>query len=298
MTGAARAAEAGVGGGSAAASDAALRDPVGGPSRAWLTPAAAVIAALGSMAGIGGGLFTGPLLSIVYGFQLRRAVATALGVVLANALLSTATEIANPSGRILWPVSLAMALGALFGAQVGIGVARRLDERRLRQVFVVVLSIAGTKVLFDALASGAAQSDGAAGGIGALGLAIGTGIGFLGGAIAPVLGIGGGLVMVPAVYLLVPGAGFAEARACSLAVIVVTAARSLWLHGRDGRVSWSSVAWLAPGAALGGVVGARLVHLEGWDLGGQLILGAVLWTVTVRFALELRRPSDDLGRAA
>ncbi|QDU68921.1 sulfite exporter TauE/SafE family protein [Engelhardtia mirabilis] len=268
--------------------DAALHDPAGGPSKLWLTPAAAAIAVLGSMAGIGGGLFTGPLLAIVYGFALRRAVATALGVVLVNALLSTATEMANPDGRILWGVAAAMAAGALLGAQIGIHVARRLDERRLRQVFVVVLALAGTRVVVDACSNGASVAEGS-GAIAPIGYAIALIAGLLGGTASPVLGIGGGLVMVPTVYLLLPGAGFAEARACSLAVIVVTAARSLWLHARDGRVSWACVAWLAPGAALGGVVGARLVHRDGLDLVGQVILGLVLWLVAVLFTIQLRR---------
>ena len=61
--------------------------------RRWLLPVGALIAFAGSMAGVGGGLFTGPFLAGYYQILLRRAVATGLILVVVNAIVSTATEV-------------------------------------------------------------------------------------------------------------------------------------------------------------------------------------------------------------
>jgi uncharacterized membrane protein YfcA len=257
--------------------------------RRWLVPSGAVIAFLGSMAGVGGGLFTGPLLSLFYGFALRRAVATGLILVFVNALVSTATEVLRDDGRVIWSVVAATAVGALLGAQGGFAISRRLDERRLRQVFVFVLSIAGARVFYDVLHGGRVADLGGGEAISGLHLGLAGLVGLAGGTLAPILGIGGGLLIVPGLYLLVPAIGFPEARACSMAVIVATAARSLYLHGRAGNVSWNLARFLAAGAAVGAVAGVVTVKQPGLALFGQLVLGSTLWLVALRFLRDLRR---------
>jgi uncharacterized membrane protein YfcA len=257
--------------------------------RRWLIPVGALIAFLGSMAGVGGGLFAGPFLAVYYRFPLRRAVATGLILVLVNAVVSTVTESTRDDGRVLWSVVAATAAGALVGAEGGFAISKRLDERRLRQVFVVVLSIAGARVFWDVLHGGRVAEVGPAGELDALDLVLAGLVGLGGGTLAPILGIGGGLLIVPGLYLLVGAIGFPEARACSMAVICVTAARSLYLHGRAGNVSWDLARFLAVGAAVGGVAGVRVVKQPGLALGGQIVLGATLWLVAGRFLRDLRR---------
>ncbi|MHC4893507.1 MAG: TSUP family transporter, partial [Planctomycetota bacterium] len=248
------------------------------------------------------GLFAGPFLAVYYRFTLRRAVATGLILVFVNALTSTVTEVLRPDSRVLWTVVAATAAGSLIGAQGGFSISKRLDERRLRQFFVIVLAIAGARVFRDVLAGGRV-ADVAAGGevlgldlllAGLAGLLAGL-AGLGGGILAPILGIGGGLLIVPALYLLVPAIGFPEARACSMAVIVVSSSRSLYLHGRAGNVSWNLARFLAVGAAIGAVGGVVTVKQPGLALFGQIVLGATLWLVAGRFVVELargRRASD------
>ncbi|MFR0657215.1 TSUP family transporter, partial [Pantoea sp. SIMBA_079] len=78
------------------------------------------------------------------------------------------------------------------------------------------------------------------------------------------LGIGGGMVLVTALVFLLPlygvpaDAAMHAALATSLASIVLTSAASTRAHHVRGGVLWPTVAWLVPGALLGGWLGSRV----------------------------------------
>ncbi len=78
----------------------------------------AVIAFIGAICGIGGGLFAVPLLHYVFKLPLRVSVATSLCLVAANAYSSTATELLRGDSALLWDVVLPLIGGALVGAQL------------------------------------------------------------------------------------------------------------------------------------------------------------------------------------
>lgn len=85
-------------------------------------------------------------------------------------------------------------------------------------------------------------------------------VGVIAGLLAGLLGIGGGLVIVPALLLVMHQLGSAlpmqQAVATSLATIIVTGLVSTWSHYRRDAVRWSSVKGLAPGICFGAAVGA------------------------------------------
>jgi uncharacterized protein len=82
-------------------------------------------------------------------------------------------------------------------------------------------------------------------------VAIGLGAGFLAG----LLGVGGGIVMVPAMVLLL---GFDQhvAQGTSLLVIIPAALTGSYTHYRRGRLSLRDAALLAVGGILGAVLGS------------------------------------------
>jgi uncharacterized membrane protein YfcA len=103
--------------------------------------------------------------------------------------------------------------------------------------------------------------------------------------LAGLLGVGGGLVLVGAVVWVLPSQGVPQefalhsALATSLASIILTGLSSARAHHRRGAVMWSSVYWLAPGMALGGVLGAAFATgLNGatlrWLVAGYCFLAA------------------------
>ncbi len=114
---------------------------------------------------------------------------------------------------------------------------------------------------------------------------------------AGLFGIGGGIVTVPVLYAAFRSVGAPDesslktAIGTSLAVIVVTSARSLAAHHRAGHVDrevllgWG--AWIAVGAAVGGLV-ARWVPVEALAV---VFVGGAIY-------IALRRLRGNSGKAA
>lgn len=90
-------------------------------------------------------------------------------------------------------------------------------------------------------------------------------IGIVAGFAAGLLGVGGGLIIVPALALLLATASpeFAMhiAVGTSLATIVFTGLSSVYAHHRHDSVQWRTFAWLAPGLLFGSWFGAWLASL-------------------------------------
>jgi uncharacterized membrane protein YfcA len=105
-------------------------------------------------------------------------------------------------------------------------------------------------------------------------------IGLLGGITSGMFGIGGGIVMVPAMVLLLspPVRDIKHAIGTSLCIIVPTALMGAYKHAQANQVEWKVALIMAPLAIAGGYLGAWLTttHLEPTHLkrgfGGLLIL--------------------------
>jgi len=253
-----------------------------------------LIAMVGAVCGIGGGMFTVPLLHWVHKLPLKRAVATALVLVATTTGFATLAECLRDEPQMHVSILWRVALGALIGAQIGFLVARRIRTDVLRFVFAFVMIAAAWRMATSSGGEGAAADSATWLTAGAEWRALAAGIG--GGFLAPLLGVGGGLLMVPALFLGIPGMGFGEARATSLAAGFVASLRSLWLHGRAGRVELPAVAPLALGAVGGALVGVQLVHIEGAVHVGRVILSFVLVFVAARFAYEAMKKKVEAPR--
>jgi uncharacterized membrane protein YfcA len=257
------------------------------PRGPWLAAAGALIAVVGALCGIGGGLFAVPLLHYGFRVPLRRAVATSLALVMTTGAAATFAELLHGDNALLWNLVLPLVAGALLGATYGFELARKLPEVWLKALFLVALSSVGVRMGLtpsgiEAPLPGAelfAWRD----------TLIVFALGLGAGAVAPMLGIGGGLVVVPGMLLLVPDAGSLGARAASLAMTVPNAARSLQLYLREGAVEGRIAAWFCVGAVLGGVVGVQLVHLPGAPRVGQVLLGVILVGTAARFGFDLAK---------
>jgi uncharacterized membrane protein YfcA len=93
-----------------------------------------------------------------------------------------------------------------------------------------------------------------------------VGIGLVAGLLAGLLGIGGGVVLVPAMVLLL---GFDQhlAQGTSLLVVIPAATSGAWTHHRRGRWTWRDAGALA----LGGVLGALLGSLSALALDDEML---------------------------
>lgn len=85
-----------------------------------------------------------------------------------------------------------------------------------------------------------------------------AGIGIAAGFVGGLFGVGGGIVMVPAMVLLL---GFEQhrAHATSLAAIVASATSAGIPFMLDGEVAWGTAGVLLVGSTVGALLGARMV---------------------------------------
>jgi uncharacterized membrane protein YfcA len=114
--------------------------------------AAAVSLAVGLAAGVvgaGGAFLLVPLLLVVVGIPIRVTIGSSLAITAVSALTGVLGKL--ETGQILWGPALAVAVGAVPGAQLGALVSRRLSGVRLRQALFVVVLLSAIRVWWDLL---------------------------------------------------------------------------------------------------------------------------------------------------
>ena len=115
-------------------------------------------------------------------------------------------------------------------------------------------------------------------------------IGLAGGFAAGLLGIGGGILLVPAMVLVL---GFDQhvAQGTSLVVIIPAAIAGTWTHRRGGRLDLRD----AGGLAAGGVIGAALGSILALSA-DDLLLRRLFALVLIASAVKMLWPKrDDTG---
>ncbi len=200
-----------------------------------------VIAGVGSaLLGIGGGLVMVPLMVFRLRIRQHRAVGTSLAVILPTALVAayayqqTALSRNEPALN-LW-VILWLAIGGVFGAQAGATIANLLNAKQLRSVFGWFVAGVGAYMAAKAwLSPQRGEMQTAVDGMKAFQM---VGVGVLVGIVSGLLGVGGGLVMVPALALMM---GYDQhlAQGTSLAVIIPVSISGALVHWRKGNIVWS-----------------------------------------------------------
>ena len=173
-----------------------------------------VAGAISGLFGLGGGVIIVPGLVLLVGLNQRLAHGTSLAAIApiaAAALLGFALD-----GAVDWDIALVLVAGSVIGAYVGTHMLERLPLRVLQFSFAVLLLIAATR-LFVTTPDAVARDELTAG------LAVVMfAVGLASGAVAGLLGVGGGIVMVPAMIILL-GMPDVIAKGTSLAVILPTA---------------------------------------------------------------------------
>lgn len=111
-------------------------------------------------------------------------------------------------------------------------------------------------------------------------------IGLVSGMASGLFGVGGGIVMVPAMVLLLspPIRDIKQAIGTSLLVIIPTALVGSYKHFTQGNIEWRTALALAPMAIVGGYVGAWLTTQISAD-GLKRAFGGVLILVGLRLLL-------------
>ena len=200
----------------------------------------------GGFFGVGGGLVLIQLLTDRLRLSQHQAHGTSLAVIGATALVSLAVYGAH--SNVAWTTAALVGAASLITARYGARLAVRTTPRALAKAFAVCVVVVGVRLLWRTPeGTGAALQHGAQ----RVGLDLGLGVAV--GLLAGYMGVGGGILIVPALTLLV-GMPQHLAQGTSLAVILVTAPAGAIEHARHGNV----VGRLVPGLALGGAIGGPL----------------------------------------
>jgi uncharacterized membrane protein YfcA len=169
---------------------------------------------LSGLFGVGGGILIVPGLVLVMGMEQRLAHGTSLAAIVPIAVAAVAAYALERA--VDWPAVALLAVGAAGGAVLGTHVLRRISQRLLRFLFgLFLLLTAGQMLIQTHQATGRGELD--------VGISLLLFlVGIVSGTLAGLLGVGGGIVIVPALVILlsVPDA---VAKGTSLAVIIPTA---------------------------------------------------------------------------
>jgi uncharacterized membrane protein YfcA len=235
---------------------------------------AATAAILGSMLGLGGGVFLVPILTLFFGVDPKLAVGASAVAVVTNSIVGTTNHLrsrfTNP--RLAMLLQIAAATGAIVGALYGV-VA---DPRVIYGVFGAVLVYAAISMILrpdrsamapsldvpDHLELGAAFRDPAIGReVGYIPIRTGWGIGVGAGSgvISGMLGVGGGVVMVPTMNVLM-GVPLKAAVGTSSFMIGITSVATVFVYYAGGKIDPSLVVPAVIGVFAGGQIGSRLTR--------------------------------------
>jgi uncharacterized membrane protein YfcA len=123
-----------------------------GPARVSRTRTLAVTATVGLAAGLvgaGGAFLLIPLLIGVVGVPVREAIGSSLAITALAAMSGVAGKLLT--GQVRLAPALAVALGAIPGAQLGAAVSRRLGPASLKLALLAVVVASGVRIWADVL---------------------------------------------------------------------------------------------------------------------------------------------------
>jgi uncharacterized membrane protein YfcA len=228
----------------------------------------AVVSMIGSMSGIGGGVFMVPLFYHI-GLHIEKAVGTSLFIIVFNGVSASISYwrrgLLKPGG---W---LTLAILMIPSSMVGAQIASIAPRTIIKTVVASIVIVYGLNLILRG--SGRA-----------LGVKLNNKIlvpvaGVTAGLVAGLSGIGGGAILMP-VLISVLGLPVHEAVATSMLSIVVTSASGSIVHIANGNVVFSIAIPFALGAVIGAQVGSTIAsRMRSKTL--TTIVGLVLVTVGV-----------------
>jgi uncharacterized membrane protein YfcA len=262
--------------------------------------AGAVAGGVGSMLGLGGGVFLVPFLDVALNFPLRVASGVSLMTVVATS--SVVAPAASRSGKVNLRLGMTLQIAAAAGSYFGGAYARRIPEHVLEVIFAVVTGgiaavmlsrLERRNVILDTTAERGSfggryyeEESGQDVVYRARRLPAAFGVSLVSGSISGLLGLGGAILQVPALNAWC-GIPLRVAAATSAVMIGITAAASAPLYYVRGDI----VPPLAAAAVLGTLLGSR----AGLWLGARarvkwlkLLMAAILlWVSGIYFVKAL-----------
>lgn len=251
----------------------------------WISLAIGLAAGcFGGMLGIGGGLIMIPLMIILLKLTQHQAHGTSL-VALVFTGVSGALTYARQGNIDYWAVA-ALALTAMATSRAGAHFANAIAGWKLRKWFGAFLLVSAVLLIIKPwLPAIGSQNPFYIKMI--ILLAVGVVTGFLSG----MMGVGGGVIMIPAMVLLV-GFGQHAAQGTSLLVMVPVGMTGAWTHYRLGNVAVKILPGLIPGILLGAFLGSHAANRIP-DAPLRLVFITLMIFMGIRYIMAKAPVEDD-----
>ncbi len=220
----------------------------------WRTPAIGLLAGyLNGLLGIGGGIIITPGLVLLRGVDARRAVATALVLVLAMSLVALGAHMAVSGFRFSLGGTGLLLAAAAAGAQVGAALLARLPQRWILLLFAAFCVVAaGNQLLTGLEVLGALRAGAAPPPLWSYPV-----VGLCSGIFSGLLGLGGGgiTVLFFAAFYHVP---ILAGVPLALLLNVTNALSGVAAQLRGDRILWREVRRLLPTVLVGIALGVGM----------------------------------------
>lgn len=260
-----------------------------------------VAGALGALLGLGGGFIVVPVLTLVFGVNIRLAIGASVITVIATSSGAAVAYVRERMANLR--IAMFLELATTTGAVTGAFLATVLVPRVLYGIFAVALAQSAVSVarrksiehrppqppdaLADALQLHGSYPDAARRRVVDYRVArskLGFALMYVAGTVSGLLGVGSGTLKVPAMDLAM-GLPMKVSSATSNLMIGVTAAASAGVYFARGDVDTLITAPLAVGVLLGAVAGARLLSgMQPRRL--RVIFAVVVLVVAVNMAIK------------
>lgn len=235
---------------------------------------------VGSLVGLGGGIIIVPALLVMAGFfpeyshiTPQVAVGTSLVMIILTALSSTLsyTKQRRVDFRSGWVFFIASGPGAVLGAYL----SRFFHEESFNIAFGLLMIVVSILLAFRDRLKGPEvtwrvkrEFTDAQGNVYRYGYhpVVALAVSLVVGVISGLFGIGGGVLLVPMMVLMFRFPAHV-ATSTSMFVIFLSAITGFATHWLQGNIDWLAAVWIAPGAWIGGQLGAWISnHLSGKGL--------------------------------
>jgi len=241
----------------------------------------ALIGILGGLMGLGGAEFRLPVLTLLFDFATLHAVIINLVISFVTVAFSLLFRLESIEWLIPYlPIVFTLLIGSLTGASIGVGIASRINEKKLDKIVAILLGIIALVIigesfirLHDIVWNPAVQ------------MAVGIIAGVVIGMFSSMLGVAGGELIIPTIILLY-GIDIKIAGTLSLAVSLPTILVGLYRYRTKPfkilRPNMIFILWMALGSILGAAMGKTMMGIISSEM-----LRAILAVILTISAIKL-----------
>ena len=231
-------------------------------------PIGVFFSCLGTLVGLGGGVFMVPVLVLGFAVPLKTAIAAITFCLFPSALLSTFFN--ARAKQIDYFAGISLEIPTIIGAILGAALINVLPVRPLETMFAILVAIMGIKIFraktpngkmswlqkinqIPPVISREAYGVSYKAGLPAIGF-----FGLFSGTLAGLFGIGGGIIKTP-VMLKIFKMPARRATSTALFMIVFTSATAAISHWQQGRLDWNLALPLGAAFFTGSLIGNNVV---------------------------------------